>query len=869
MRDAISKGADVLKDILEWSSSRPDWQRDALRRLVTTGDLTESDLEELTALCKATHGLAEKRKLEPLEERHIPKRRARIPSIKLVSLTHHAGVNALAVGQSIQLGPAMTIVYGANAAGKSGYTRILKRICRARGAEEILGNVLAGSAPGRPSATIRFSIGDVEQELAWNDQDETHDALGHVSVFDIKCAAVYLRKKTDVAFRPFGLDLFDKLSDACEAVRKALEKERRELEKQRVDFPDLPEGTAAYDLVSNITPMTEPKKIKDLGSLKDTERKRLEEIRKRIYDLQAEDTKKAVQILDLRAPRLKTLNSNLKKLNDILGNNAIKTLFERRTEYEETRAAAKTLQASTFPPGLLKDTGSDQWRELWEAARNFSTNKAYPEERFPFTENGAQCVLCQQALSSEAAERLSKFEEFLQSTVQEELDQVKATYQNQLIRIKNIDVYEETTQEALKELVIEAEQLVRSIEDGFEQAKKRQEMVLKALREGLPIPEVLPDFELHANEVALEAQVLHNRAAQLLQNNNPKAIDTLQKELQELEARETLGRNIKAVYKDVERKKKLAAYQLCLKDTLTQSITRKSTEVTKRTVTQQLARSFKDELERLQFTHLEIELQAAGGSRGALFHKLILKRASGIDLPRVVSEGEASTLSIAAFFSELSTATDKSTIIFDDPVSSLDHTWREHVARRLAEESKVRQVIVFTHDIVFVLALIRWAEEFGAEYEQQYLRREAQGTGVLSPDLPWPAMKVKKRIGVLRKRWQHAEKLHRTAPREEYEREAVHIYGHLRKAWERGLEEILLGGVVERFRQNIQTQQAKDLSDISDEDCKALESGMAKCSRWLHDQAPAENVPVPDPEELKQDIDAFDEWVKAISRRRK
>lgn len=264
MQDTISKGADVLRDILEWSLSRPTWQRDALRRLVTAGDLKETDFEELTALCKATHGLAEKRKLEPLGERHIPKRRAEIPSIKLISLTHHGGVNALAMGQNIQFGPALTIVYGANAAGKSGYTRILKRICRARGAEKVLGNVFAGSAPGRPSATVRFKVGDEEQELAWNDQDETHDALGHVSVFDSKCAAVYLREKTDVAFRPFGLDLFDKLSDACEAVRKALEKEKRELARRHVDLPDLAEETAAYDLVSNITSLTEPKKVQKL-----------------------------------------------------------------------------------------------------------------------------------------------------------------------------------------------------------------------------------------------------------------------------------------------------------------------------------------------------------------------------------------------------------------------------------------------------------------------------------------------------------------------------------------------------------------------------------------------------------------------------
>ncbi|MDP3617342.1 MAG: AAA family ATPase, partial [Rhodoferax sp.] len=63
--------------------------------------------------------------------------------------------------------------------------------------------------------------------------------------------------------------------------------------------------------------------------------------------------------------------------------------------------------------------------------------------------------------------------------------------------------------------------------------------------------------------------------------------------------------------------------------------------------------------------------------------------------------GEQRCLSIAAFFAELSTADDPSGIVFDDPVSSLDFQWRGSVAQRLVEESKRRQVIVFTHDVVF------------------------------------------------------------------------------------------------------------------------------------------------------------------------
>ena len=45
---------------------------------------------------------------------------------------------------------------------------------------------------------------------------------------------------------------------------------------------------------------------------------------------------------------------------------------------------------------------------------------------------------------------------------------------------------------------------------------------------------------------------------------------------------------------------------------------------------------------------------------GVLYHKLMLTRAPGVELPKVVSEGEQRCLSIAAFFAELSTADDPS-----------------------------------------------------------------------------------------------------------------------------------------------------------------------------------------------------------------
>lgn len=61
------------------------------------------------------------------------------------------------------------------------------------------------------------------------------------------------------------------------------------------------------------------------------------------------------------------------------------------------------------------------------------------------------------------------------------------------------------------------------------------------------------------------------------------------------------------------------------------------------------------------------------------------------------------------------------------------------------------------------------------------------------------------------------------------------------------------------------------MSDITEQDCEQFEAGMTKCSKWVpgHDKAPAVNENVPEPNEVKTDIEALDKWVKEINKRRR
>lgn len=862
----------VLQEILEWSQGRPMWQRDALRRLVMNGELSDEDISSLTEICKSAHGLAEQQETDPLAKEHMPDRAAGTVPVSLVSIFHHRGVNALAEDQTLNFAPGLTVVYGDNGAGKTGYIRILKSACRARGQEHILGNVVSGTSPIAPVVAIKYKVGTEPEPREWvgTGGDEF---VSRVSVFDTQCAAVYLTEKTDVAFRPFGLDLFDKLVKACKAVRLKLEGEQRALASSALTIiqTQIPQATAVAKFLANISSLTKPDAVQALACLSADEEARLALLEKSLLDLQANDPDKLIRHLTVRVGRLQALVRHLKNMEAALSADAVAAVFNARTEGRRKGEEAKRLREATFPEGMLAGTGSEPWKALWESARQFSQELAYSGKAFPVVEDGAHCVLCQQDIGHATIHRLNQFEAFVASTTERELQRFRANFAQLRKAFVELKTTTEGVEETLKEIRIEHEAVADAIAAALAANESRRTAVVAALADDKDLAADNPDLVSIVSETETLAGEVEARIKTLRASATDETRKRMTAEAQELRARKLLAPHQQTVIDDIERLKKYAACGLCIEETKTQTITQKSSAVTKAVVSQRLKQSFSDELVNLAFSHIEVELKELGGADGVFYHKLVFTRAPGVDLPKVVSEGEQRCLSIAAFFAELSTADELSGIVFDDPVSSLDYQWRQGVARRLVQEAKARQVIVFTHDVVFLLLLKQFAEELAVEQFDQHVRFLSKGAGVCSEELPWVALPIKKKIGHLKNGWQAADKLSREGHQDAYEKDAKYLYGLLREAWERALEEVLLGGVVERYRPSIQTQQVAQIADITPEDCKTVETAMTKCSKWLpgHDQAAAARAPVPAPAELKDDIDALDSWVTAIRNRRK
>ena len=125
----------ILQEILVWTQGLPAWQSDAVARLLAKQTLTADDQDDLFALLKLAHGIPDPkgRKPKPLTADQIPAPVKVTTHIELLAMKNMRHVNAIAENQHLAFSATgITVIYGDNGSGKSGYSRVLKRACRAR-----------------------------------------------------------------------------------------------------------------------------------------------------------------------------------------------------------------------------------------------------------------------------------------------------------------------------------------------------------------------------------------------------------------------------------------------------------------------------------------------------------------------------------------------------------------------------------------------------------------------------------------------------------------------------------------------------------------------------------------------------------------
>ncbi len=871
-RNPQTEPVEQLLSVVEWSKQLTPWMQDALRRLHQTGSITSADEEELLRICLGQHGIVyrDQRSVTPvpLADSDVPTLSSSTPPATLTRLSNVVGVNALAAGQRLVFGQhGITIVFGGNGTGKSGYARVLKRACRARHREQnILGNAYA-SAPTQPaSASITYRLGDIDQPPMHVEIAATQPVtpLARISVFDANCAHVYVDESHELAYRPHALAILGTLARTSRALRIKIQDWQRRLNDQGPfwlalnPIPFRP-STEVGRAMARLHDETVTGDVERLASLPADHEQRVADLKRDLGEPPEESIRRIRQL----QYRLQQESNRVTQLLQTFADTSVATYRGNMQATIDAAEAVRLAASTAFSEAPLRGVGSEPWRRMWEAACEYARAEQGARSRFPPTEEIGRCVLCQQELDQAALSRLQKFERFVRDNVQRQADEAKRAWESHRRTYVDQPI---------------ASQVIRTIHDFVAvdlqrpaKAKlvKRLLIALKWRRRRLlrchtadAIDQVAPITIL--SEMSNLATDISGRITELSKVAQSNDRRVLVDRLHELEDRAWLAANAAAVRDEVKRLATLRNLQAAYDDTNPEPVTRRSTVVARALVTDRLRDAFAKEIQDLKLAYLRVELRQRTGEIGEAKFGIQLLRSPDTAAGDIFSEGEYRCIALAAFLAELSTADESSAIVFDDPVSSLDHNHREHVAKRLATEATKRQVVVFSHDLPFVFMLDHYAEQARAKRQYQHVSRADELVGITGDNLPIKHQQPQQAIVSIRNHLTNKRDAFQHGQTEQWPMDAKGIANQLRDCWEYAVEQAVKP-VVSRFTHKVAPTELRKIRVLTEQDCADVSEGYGQCSRWSHSDSPELGVPVPTPDELGAEVDRLANWLTRVA----
>lgn len=852
---------DVNETIIKWLHGQQDWLQQATETLLTDGCLPDAKLDELVAYLKTSEGQAvtNHRQFNGLATHATAAGELRLTEIGDIS-----GIENLAPKQPLNFGKGnLCVIYGHNGSGKSGYTRLLTKVCGKPQADDLKPNVFE-APPAERRCKVSYSENGVTSDIEWSANSAPIDALRPVDIFDAETAVAYLTEETAATYTPPSVALFEELVSACNCIKEKLQSE---LEALVSTLPELPSEYSTTQAGTVYRGLKSTKVEADIGPIIQWEPHDQATLDQLVERLETADPGQLARNKRNTKQQINQLLSKFKSVVTAFGKEGLDSIRSLRADASHKRRMAN--EASKVESSELDGVGTDTWRALWEAARIYSQT-AYPGQKYPVT-GDARCVLCHQELGEQAQQRLLDFESFVQGRLETEAKGAEESYRQALAELP-LELTEEQSVTACHAAGLSDDPWEARLMELWRKIANTRAALLDHESKGNVEPLDRPTDIIE--ELSNQAQLLEREAAQ--HDEDGKHFDRAQaaKEKLNLEARKWTAQQAAAIRTELERLRKVATYENWKRSTNSQGISRKAGEIGEQVITQMFVDRFNRELKALGASRIKVELCKSRTTKGKSLHKLRLKGAqSGRDLPEsVLSEGERRIVGLAAFLADVVEQPHTAPFVFDDPISSLDHDYEWHAAVRLAELAQTRQVLVFTHRLSLYGAMEDAAKKVGDAWKSDHLQQlcieSFSGTaGHPAHQAVWNA-NTKKANNILLKRLDDARKIGEASGAEAYRGLAQGVCSDFRKLLERTVEDDLLNQVVRRHRRSVTTDnRLASLPLISHEDCQFIDDMMTKYSCYEHSQSSEVPVFIPEANELRADIESLKEWRESFRKR--
>jgi len=791
--------------LIQWANEQDDWVREIVASVLEGN--AELPVDKIQAAYE--HLLVEKslasgdRPVTPaLVERAAPGQVEE--ALSLASIANVKNVNALAPDQSITFNSKLTVLFGRNGCGKTGYARIAKRLSSVRSEQRILPNISVGSGGGQAEAQIVYRLGSVEQTCVWKGEAGLAP-LTRIDVFDAQDAPTYVDGDLTYVYTPAEVALFRHVMTAIDAVRERLDQAKRDKSPGgNVFVQHFTRDVAFYAKIDTLGAATDLAELRLLATITTSEEASVEGLKATVDALGSQSFHAQLQAMQADLDLSVQANAVAAKLfafDAAVHDGALVALAEAEKQRTD---ATRTAFAEQAPPGFL----TAEWRAFVEAGEQYI--KSLGTGSYPAKDSS--CLYCQQPLSEAAVSLLQKYRDFCNDRLERQVVDARTKLDATRRPVARLDLrqLEQLLHQHLETVVpggsvpafVRDTQVVVDVGTAVQAAIATNAVLGKA-----PVGDAFKPAMSRLAEAQVDAEKClaglrgktEDRAKLLAESGAKKA---------KLEARLKLRELMPAIEPYVERAKwtNLAENLLRRFKGLTKTLTEKSKEASEALINQDFERAFREECRAFNAPHVNLDFHGLKG-RAARRKQLHPE----YRLSETLSEGEQKVVALADFLAEARIRTTNAPVIFDDPVTSLDYERIQEVASRLAALARERQVIVFTHNIWFAVELLerfRDARKDCAYYDIRAVDdRRGVVTGGSHPRSDTPT-DLKARINRL---LTEAKK----ATGEVQEALVQKGYGILRALCEVGVESEMLGGLIRRFEPNVRLTVLTDIKPVA------------------------------------------------------
>jgi len=779
--------------LIAWANDQDHWVRAiAGEVLATRRELPEKSIAAAYSMLLAEKGLSSGTapNVSLLSERIAPAEDA--ADLRLLRLSNLSGVNALATGQEIAFNHRLTVLFGENAAGKTGYVRVLKRLASVRSAQPILGNVHTSTA-STPRATIEYSLSGATQTIEWNDETGV-PPFTRISVFDSSIVSLHVDDDLTYVYTPGELALFLYVHRAIEAVKAHLEREKNEAEPKATNpfLHRFPRDPIVYPKIETLGAATSLLDIQALANIAAEEEVALPSLRDNVEALKQPSADR-LQVATADRDLYRAAHNAAQLAASFPWEKYNSAIDDVRKAEERHIAASNTAFSGENIPALF----GEAWKEFIIAGEAYLRETGAPTTPRP----GDRCPYCQQDLSAKALALVQKYREFCNNELKNSLDVAIASVKHlagplTTLQITSLNESCERRRATFTDPSVIPPLLSETIAFLAQFARRHTEVSAArtvdetdSMRDAASVlmhgtAEAVLRFEQTITDLRMQA------------DERKKQLDAESAKLRLLENRLTLRALLSEVRSYVERAQWAgrAAPLIGRITSVLRALTEQSKIASKELLDQDFKRLFEVECEMLRAPTVQLDF---AGRKGQAARKKTL--VPDHRLSEILSEGEQKVIALADFLAEAGLHRTTAPIVFDDPVNSLDYKRLQYLVDRVVRLSVTRQIIVFTHNIWFATELLSRFEKTPADCAY-FGVSEAEGNfGIVSRGSHPRWDSVNKLTGKINQLIQSAG----SATGEVQTALVESAYGEIRSWCEVVVEQELLAGVTQRYQPNV------------------------------------------------------------------